>query len=446
MIRVFRVHLPARTVLLAISEAGLSLALFTAAFFARSGAPWPAFAWGDSLPRVGAIAAVFLLSMYYYDLYDTAVLKSPREALTRLPVVAGTTCLVLALLYLAAPQVRLQVATVLVGMALAGLAVALVRACFPALARSPRLAERYVLVGDGPLAEALKREIERRPELGIRVAASLPVESARTEKTLEQALVPLSAAGRIAGAIWAVAGRSPGALGMAGTRQVDGAHFYEIVTGKLWLDEAGERSPAPPGVAQAEESSRKFWRPVSAAVAFLALVVCAPLLAAVAVAVRLDSPGPVIFRQKRVGQHGRTFTLYKFRSMRAGWHGPFRPTQPRDSRLTRAGAWLRRTRLDELPQLWNICRGDMGFVGPRPFAWEEERRWAEEIPLYTRRWAVKPGATGWAQVHRGYCATREDNVEKLAYDLFYVRHGSIGLDLLILFQTTKILLQRRGAR
>jgi lipopolysaccharide/colanic/teichoic acid biosynthesis glycosyltransferase len=448
MIRVFRIHLPARTLLLAISEAGLSLALFTATILARRGAAWPAYDWGDSLLRVGAIVTIFVLSMYYYDLYDTAVLKSLREALTRLPVVAGTTCLLLALLYLAAPQVRLQVATVLVGMALAGLAVALVRASFLALARSPRLAERYILVGEGPLARALEREIERRPELGIRVAASLTARAGNSEDALRKTIAPLAAAGRIAGAIWAEENFPQGAPaeGIAGTRCVDGAHFYEIVTGKVWLDGAGERSAAPPGVSKAEESFRRFRQPASAAAAFLGLIVCAPLLAAVAIAVRLDSPGPAIFRQKRVGQHGRIFTLYKFRSMRAEPHGPFRPTEPFDSRLTQVGAWLRRTRLDELPQLWNICRGDMGFVGPRPFAWEEERRWAEEIPCYRRRWAVKPGATGWAQVHRGYCATREDNVEKLAYDLFYVRHGSVGLDLLILFQTTKILLQRRGAR
>ena len=106
----------------------------------------------------------------------------------------------------------------------------------------------------------------------------------------------------------------------------------------------------------------------------------------------------------------------------------------------------RQVRLDELPQLYNILRGHMHFVGPRPFALEEEQEWARRIPFYSQRWAVPPGATGWAQIQRGYCATFEDNTEKLAYDLFYIKNMSIGLDFLILLQTLKILLLGRGAR
>ena len=123
-----------------------------------------------------------------------------------------------------------------------------------------------------------------------------------------------------------------------------------------------------------------------------------------------------------------------------------RPAQENDDRLTRVGRWLRKTRLDELPQLYNILRGDMSFVGPRPFVPEQELVLAEQIPFYRHRWAVLPGATGWAQVHRGYCSTLEDNEEKLAYDLFYVRNVSLGLDFLILFLTFKILILGRGGR
>jgi lipopolysaccharide/colanic/teichoic acid biosynthesis glycosyltransferase len=117
-----------------------------------------------------------------------------------------------------------------------------------------------------------------------------------------------------------------------------------------------------------------------------------------------------------------------------------------DERFTRVGRWLRRTRMDELPQIINILRGDMHLVGPRPFVPNQEQECLEKIPYYRQRWVVKPGATGWAQVNRGYCATIKDNVEKLGYDLFYIKNASIGLDLLILFKTMKILLLRRGSR
>jgi lipopolysaccharide/colanic/teichoic acid biosynthesis glycosyltransferase len=156
----------------------------------------------------------------------------------------------------------------------------------------------------------------------------------------------------------------------------------------------------------------------------------------------------VIFQQKRVGKDGHLFTLFKFRSMwvNADSDGIPKPAEKDDKRMTRVGHWLRRTRLDEIPQLYNVLRGDIDFVGPRPFVPEQEEELAAKIPFYSHRWAVRPGATGWAQVHRGYCATVEDNIEKLGYDLFYIRNISVGLDLLILFQTMKILILRRGAR
>ncbi|MGH8323240.1 MAG: sugar transferase, partial [Steroidobacteraceae bacterium] len=166
----------------------------------------------------------------------------------------------------------------------------------------------------------------------------------------------------------------------------------------------------------------------------------------IAIAVRLDSPGPVLFHQKRAGRQGKVFELYKFRSMHENSDAGTKPAEEEDKRFTRAGRWLRRTRLDELPQLYNILAGDMDFIGPRPFSSEMEADLTNRIPYYTQRWNIKPGATGWAQVQRGYCSSLQDNIEKLSYDLFYIKNVSIGLDCLILFQTVKILLLGRGAR
>lgn len=173
-----------------------------------------------------------------------------------------------------------------------------------------------------------------------------------------------------------------------------------------------------------------------------------PAMALISLAIRLDSRGPVIFRQRRVGKEGKSFILFKFRTMVDGSdpEDNFRPAQAADSRCTRIGRILRRTRMDELPQLFNILRGDMHFVGPRPFVCNQEQECLEKIPYYQLRWSVKPGATGWAQINRGYNASIEDNKEKLAYDLFYIKNFSWGLDLLIFFQTIKIVMLGRGSR
>jgi lipopolysaccharide/colanic/teichoic acid biosynthesis glycosyltransferase len=167
----------------------------------------------------------------------------------------------------------------------------------------------------------------------------------------------------------------------------------------------------------------------------------------VGLAIRLDSKGPAIFKQKRVGEHGKLFTVYKFRTMYDGSDKEkLLPAQPWDARITRVGHWLRRARIDELPQMINIVKGDMAFVGPRPFVPNQEEEYAAAIPFYKERWLVKPGATGWAQINRGYCSTVEENRDKLAYDLFYIKNMSVGLDLYIMFATVKILLLGRGGR
>jgi len=162
----------------------------------------------------------------------------------------------------------------------------------------------------------------------------------------------------------------------------------------------------------------------------------------------LDTGCPILFRQKRVGKNGKLFTLYKFRSMRLeeGATERARPAEEGDERFTRTGGWLRKSRMDELPQLCNVLRGDMSFVGPRPFMVEEEFELAKQIPFYEQRWSVSPGVTGWAQIRRAYCATLADNKEKLSYDLYYIKNMSVSLDLLILFETLKILLLTRGSR
>ena len=188
-------------------------------------------------------------------------------------------------------------------------------------------------------------------------------------------------------------------------------------------------------------------RVVSTLAAAIGLLLFAPFFPIVMLLVRLSSPGPIFFHQVRVGEGGKNFNVYKFRTMRtdaeakgAQW------ASKNDPRITKLGGFMRKTRLDEVPQLWNVLRGEMGFVGPRPERPEFVPWLAEKLPFYNLRHMIRPGLTGWAQVRYGYGATLEETQEKLEYDLYYLKHASVGLDLLIMFETIKIILHRRGAQ
>ncbi|HVR28420.1 MAG TPA: exopolysaccharide biosynthesis polyprenyl glycosylphosphotransferase [Thermoanaerobaculia bacterium] len=232
---------------------------------------------------------------------------------------------------------------------------------------------------------------------------------------------------------------------LMGVEVVDAVDLYQRVHGKIWLD-----ALAPGRLVFSEgfrlTPSYLLWkRVVDVTFALALLALAAPILLLVALAIRLESPGPVLFRQERVGQHGRAFTLYKFRSMvedaesrGAAW------AQRNDARVTRIGKHLRRFHVDELPQAWNVLRGDLSFVGPRPERPCFVELLREQIPFYELRHYVKPGITGWAQVCYPYAASVEDSYEKLQYELYYAKHVSLKLDLAILARTAAHVLFGRG--
>lgn len=221
---------------------------------------------------------------------------------------------------------------------------------------------------------------------------------------------------------------------------------YEQVTGKIAVE-----ALRPSYLIFNEGFSRHPWtelgkRLCDLAFASILLVLTWPLMLATAIAVRFDSPGPVLFAQERVGRDGRSFTLLKFRSMRADAEkhtGPVWATQD-DPRITRSGRFMRKTRLDELPQLFNVLAGHMSLVGPRPERPHFVEDLAQKIPYFRQRHIVKPGLTGWAQINYRYGSTFEDAVQKLQYDLFYIKNQSLLFDVSILFNTIKIVLLRKG--
>jgi exopolysaccharide biosynthesis polyprenyl glycosylphosphotransferase len=186
----------------------------------------------------------------------------------------------------------------------------------------------------------------------------------------------------------------------------------------------------------------------SLAISLIGLIVTLPLMLLTAIAVKLTSKGPILYRQRRVGLNGRLFTVYKFRSMYvdaeaitgAVW------ASKDDPRITPVGKWLRKLRLDELPQFWNVLKGDMSLVGPRPERPEFVEMLAQQIPYYRQRLAVKPGITGWAQINHKYGDTELDAMIKLEYDLYYIKHVAPALDFYIIFHTLKVMLLSKGSQ
>ncbi|MDE2005347.1 MAG: sugar transferase [Rhodospirillales bacterium] len=234
----------------------------------------------------------------------------------------------------------------------------------------------------------------------------------------------------------------------AGARVFDAAGFWEHCLGRVNLPLLAEAwFLAGDGFAQSRARAAAK-RGLDIAVSVLLLVLTFPLMLLVALAIVFDSKGPVFYRQRRVGLHGAVFTLFKFRSMRADAEsgGTPRWASKGDDRITTVGRFIRATRIDELPQLVNVLRGEMSLVGPRPERPHFVEHLSEIIPFYRERNFVKPGITGWAQVNYPYGASVEDAREKLSYDLYYLKHRGLMLDLLVLIWTVRVILFREGAR
>jgi exopolysaccharide biosynthesis polyprenyl glycosylphosphotransferase len=324
------------------------------------------------------------------------------------------------------------------------------------LMRRRRL-QRVLVIGNGALADQVVAEIDARPHLRQYVIGVVD-ESPRPPRSRclggvqdLRRIVEESRPDRVIVALGSRRGRTPLRalldLRVRGTVVEDGAEVYERLTGKIAIE-----ALTPTSVIFCKDFRPRRWdlalaRGLSQPLVAAALVLLAPLLALVALIIKLDSPGPVFFVQDRVGRGGKRFRLVKFRTMRPERRVSSEWARDNGDRLTRVGRWLRRYRLDELPQLVNILKGDMNLVGPRPhpvsnlplfvLVMRNAPSCGEPIPYYALRWMVRPGITGWAQVRYQYANDLEEEVEKMRHDLYYIKHMSPWLDLRILFETVK---------
>jgi len=235
---------------------------------------------------------------------------------------------------------------------------------------------------------------------------------------------------------------------LSGVRVEDATTTYERLTGKILIDDLKPSWLIFSDGFRASRGTRFVKRMLDLSLSLIGFILASPLMLLTALAVKLDSAGPALYSQERVGENGRVFKIYKFRSMRIDAEQAGVPiwAADRDHRVTRVGRVIRLTRLDELPQLWNVLNGDMSFVGPRPERPFFVAQLAQEIPFYMQRHAVKPGVTGWAQVKYRYGSSIEDAMEKLRYDLYYIKHLSVFFDLTIVLDTVKVILFGKGAK
>ncbi len=456
MIRLLNVYYPTRTVFLLFSEfVIISACLYAAVWMVLGSDAYLALNYEYGTAKIAALTAGTMAVSYYFDLYEPDLLFDRREIYFRIVLALGCVCLLVAVVLYFYPEFNITSQVFPLALILLGLVLCLWRRFYAWVAARSVFRERVCVLGHGPRAQFIADTLRRRKDLGMDVIGchyELDGEPMGSAEAAVKGLFTLKQP--VNHVVIAMEDRRGGlpmtdllALKLRGTMVEEDTHLMERLTGKIQLD--GLR---PSSFLYAEgfrvKPSQQFTRRVTSMLAAaFGLLLFLPFFPLVMLLVRLSSPGPIFFRQVRVGEAGRHFTVYKFRTMRqdaeaagAKW------AQKNDPRVTRFGLFMRKTRVDEVPQLWNVLRGDMGFVGPRPERPEFVPWLAEQLPFYNLRHIIRPGLTGWAQVRYGYGATLEESREKLEYDLYYVKHASLGFDLLIMFETIKIILRRKGAQ
>ena len=452
-----------RTSLLLLAEAAVVFGAIVGAVYLRLGLE---DSQNELILRQGflkaALATLFCLATFYlFDLYDFVVMHDRRELVLRLVQALGLSWVALALAFYAFPQLMLGRGISLIALALAlGLMVGW-RVSIHWLLGHPDFGEKILIVGSGTFAVEVAREMLERPDAGYRIAGFVGSDPELLGKSLINPrvigltselneVVRREGIDRIIVAMGERRGQLPTnellQLSLAGTVNIEeGASFYERVTGRVslnmirpsWLIFSSRgRQARIAGITR---------NIVHRIVALVGALFSLPIAIVTAILIKLDSRGPILYKQERVGKNGGAFTVMKFRSMCADAEkaGPVWATED-DDRTTRVGKIIRKLRIDEIPQFWNILRGEMDFVGPRPERPHFVSQLAEEIPYYEQRHLIAPGLTGWAQIKYPYGASVEDARQKLQYDLYYIKNQSLMLDAIILFETVKIILFGRG--
>ncbi|NDY72431.1 capsular biosynthesis protein CpsE [Desulfobacter hydrogenophilus] len=414
--------------------------------------------------RILLITAILQTCLYYNDLYDFDIASQIPEIIIRLLQSLGVASILLACVYFLFPIVILDQKIYILSIFILIFFIIFWRVGYLHILNKGIFNQRIIILGSSKLAKDIYKKITNTIDCGYTVYAVIPDDlDKETDKLPEnlvvdqknETLCEISKAHNINKIIVALKekrGRFPTQeLIQCRTEGIDiisGSSFYELLTGKVLVREI------EPSWLIFSKGFQKSWfkasmkRMQDIILSLILLTLLSPLLILVAILIKLDSKGPVLFSQDRVGGGKKEYMMHKFRSMVQDaeeltgpvWAGD------NDNRITRVGRVIRKYRIDELPQLWEVLMGSMSLVGPRPERKYFTDQLEKEIPFYTQRFNVKPGLTGWAQVCYDYGATVEDAVEKLNYELFYIKNMSLVLDVVILLKTVKTVLFGKGAR
>ncbi|OJW75466.1 MAG: sugar transferase [Sphingomonadales bacterium 63-6] len=461
MIRLFKHYIPHAVLLLGLFDFGLLIAAGELAWKLRAGQIGMEMGlFADRLPWLAGAAAVVLTAMISVGVYGADALRSMRYAGARLLVAVSLGVLALIFIDFLIPGQTFWRSTLAYAMGLAVVFLMLNRLIVGGILGAQAFRRRVLVLGAGLRAQRL-RELGARPESGFSIVGYIAMSD--TGKVVEEAIsrsaihdlnrfVENLGASEVVLALEerrnAIPMKDLLRIKTAGVHVNDFSSFMERETGRVDLDTV---NPSwlifSDGFSSGRFVSSAVKRLFDITVSSILLLLTFPLILLFALLVKIDSRGPAFFRQTRVGLYGQPFELIKLRSMRidaekdgAKW------AQTNDPRVTRIGRFIRKVRIDELPQTWSVLKGEMSFVGPRPERPQFVEDLEDKLPFYAERHMVKPGITGWAQINFPYGASIEDARQKLEYDLYYAKNYTPFLDLLILLQTLRVVLWREGAR
>jgi sugar transferase (PEP-CTERM system associated) len=457
VIRLFKVYYPVRALVLLAGEAliiWLSFLLGTVMQHRENS--YVLLNYEGGYLKIFVVTGIVLLVSHWLDLYDSSGLSARWDQVFRLLMVLGLVAIVLAGVSFLFPRLMPGNGSAVVGLIILTFLLFGWRTAYGWIVQQPFLRERVYVLGTGERAQRLVNGLRRHADMGVEVVGwTGNLDGAVTRETVALHLLGMAKQNGVHRVIVAMADRRNTlpveellGLRLGGVKVEEATSWLEKISGRI---EVEALNPSWLIFADGFRFSSGFMavrRVFSTLVAFVGLVLSLPLLPFIMLAIRIDSKGPIFYRQERVGIGGAHFLCYKFRTMCEDAEADTGATWAWDDdpRITRVGKFLRASRLDEIPQLWCVLKGDMAFVGPRPERPEFVEWLSKEIPYYGVRHVVRPGITGWAQVQYKYGNTLEDAREKLQYDLFYIKNASLGLDLLIVFQTIKIVLLGRGAQ
>ena len=457
MIRLFHVYYPIRTLILLLGEALIVLAsLLLAAWVNLREDSYLVLNYEGGWIKLFIYTAVVLLCSHWFDLYDTARFNTKGELYFRLLLVLALLSFVTAFISWVRPDFLLSGNSTVLGLVILTIALLGWRLGYGWLVQLPMLAERVYVLGTTERAQRLVHGLRQNPEIGVEIASwTGKLEGAVTRESVAEHLMEVVKKQKVHRVIVAMSDRRGAlpmdellTLRMEGVKIEEATSWLERISGKIEVENLNPSWIVFNDGFRRNSSFVRFRRFFSVVISLVGLILALPLIPLIILAIRLDSEGPAFYTQTRMGRGGSLFKLWKFRTMRVDAEFATGPqwAGDNDPRVTRVGRFLRTSRLDEIPQLWCVLRGDMAFVGPRPERPEFIELLSEKIPFYRVRHMVRPGVTGWAQINYRYGSSWEDALEKLQYDLFYIKNASLGLDLLILFQTVKTVLLRRGAQ